>query len=110
MPLSVPFGEVLGYNMARNACEGDVALSPLLETKVESVILDPLNAANIVLDPVSLPSHLCRPRMDIFYAQQSLCRPGGWQPPLRLKASPLRTAPSSCWRSAAVIKLAGEQW
>jgi hypothetical protein len=32
-----------------DTCEGNVALSPLLETKVESVVLDPLYASNTIL-------------------------------------------------------------
>jgi hypothetical protein len=32
-----------------DTCESNVALSPLLETKVESVVLDPLYASNTIL-------------------------------------------------------------
>jgi hypothetical protein len=53
VPLPVPFGEVLGYDVAGNTCEGHIALSPLLEAKVESVVLDPLDTADAILCQVS---------------------------------------------------------
>jgi uncharacterized protein (DUF2336 family) len=39
--------------MTRSACERHVALSPLLEAKVELIVLDPLDTANAVLRQVS---------------------------------------------------------
>jgi hypothetical protein len=48
--------EVLGNNVAGDTCESHRTLAPLLETKVELVVLHPLNAANILLLVVS--SHL----------------------------------------------------
>lgn len=110
VPLPVPFGEVLGHNMTSNACERNIALSPLLETKVESIVLDPLNTSNTILNQVSSfisPSPFV---VNIFYVQLSPYRRDGWRPPLRSKASPLRTAPSYCWRVAAIIEPAVEQW
>jgi hypothetical protein len=49
MPFPVPFREVVGHDMAGNTCEGDIALAPLLKTKVEPVVLDPLYTANTIL-------------------------------------------------------------
>ena len=53
LPLPVSLGEVLRYNMTRSACERYVALPPLLEAKVELIVLDPLDTANAVLCQVS---------------------------------------------------------
>jgi len=53
VPLPVSFGEVLRYDVAGNTCESNIALSPLLEAKVESVVLDPLNTADAILCHVS---------------------------------------------------------
>ena len=39
----------MGDYVTSDTCEGNVALSPLLETKIESVVLDPRYASNIIL-------------------------------------------------------------
>ena len=69
MPLSESFGEILAYDVASDACESDIALSPLLETKVKFVVLDPRYASNAVLARVSAfisPSNL---QVKRFHAQ-----------------------------------------
>ena len=111
VPLPIPFGEVLGYDVTGNTCESNVALSPLLETKVKPVVLDPLNTSDAILIACQL-FHLnfAVQTMNLFYAQLSLCHQDGWRPPLRSKASLLRTAPSFCRRVVTSIEIIIEQW
>ena len=49
MPLPIAFRKIMADYVTSDTREGNVALSPLLETKVESVVLDPRYASNTIL-------------------------------------------------------------
>jgi len=49
MPFLETFIKVLGYNVPSNTGKGHGTLSPLLKTEVKLVVLDPLDAADVLL-------------------------------------------------------------
>jgi len=53
MPLLVPIDEVVVYDVSSHTCKGDFTLAPLLESKIEPVVFDPLYSSNTILQLIS---------------------------------------------------------
>lgn len=91
----------MAYDMPSYTCEGDVALAPLLKSKIESIVLDPLYTSNTILHLVSPLISYSQLQVELLYIQLLLGHQDVERLPSQSTASPPRKAPS-LYRSAVV--------
>lgn len=110
MPFPVSFGEVMAHNVPSHTREGDIALTPLLKSEVEFVVLDPLHAANVILAKDQSSRLVFTVAVEICYAQSLLGHQDAERRPLQSTASLPHTAPSLCGYAVVAMKLTAELW